>query len=100
MWYVYIVKCKDKTLYTGVTTDLKRRIKEHNDSVLGAKYVKGRRPVKLVYSIKKKNKSKAQKEECRIKKLSRAEKLKIIHPSSHPSLKLRMARRLRMARNK
>ncbi|MDD5291471.1 MAG: GIY-YIG nuclease family protein [Patescibacteria group bacterium] len=78
MWYVYIVQCKDKSFYTGVTTNLKRRIKEHNDSVLGAKYTKGRRPVKLVYSVKKKNKSLAQKEECRIKKLSRAEKLKII----------------------
>ncbi|MDD5032137.1 MAG: GIY-YIG nuclease family protein [Patescibacteria group bacterium] len=79
MWYVYIVKCKDKTLYTGVTTDLKRRIKEHNDSVLGAKYTKGRRPVKLIYSVRKKNKSLAQKEECRIKKLSRAKKFKIIN---------------------
>ena len=77
------MQCKDKTFYTGVTTDLKRRIKEHNDSVLGAKYTKGRRPVKLVYSIKRKNKSRAQKEECRIKKLSRIEKFKIIHPSSH-----------------
>ncbi len=78
MWYVYILQCKDKTLYTGVTTNLKRRIEEHNDSVLGAKYTKGRRPVKLVYSIGRKNKSGAQKEECRIKRLSRTEKLKII----------------------
>jgi len=78
MWHVYIVKCRDKTFYTGVTTDLKRRIEEHNTSILGAKYTKGRRPVKLVYSITKKDKSEAQKEECRIKKLSRIEKINII----------------------
>jgi len=78
MWCVYILQCKDKTLYTGVTTNLKRRVEEHNNSVLGAKYTKGRRPVKLVYSIKRKNKSRAQKEEYRIKRLSRTEKLKII----------------------
>jgi len=78
MWCVYILQCKDKTLYTGVTTNLKRRISEHNNSVLGAKYTKGRRPVKLVYSTRRKDKSRAQTEECRIKQLSRAEKLKII----------------------
>jgi putative endonuclease len=49
MWYVYILECKDKTFYTGITTDLERRIKEHNNSLLGAKYTKSRRPVKLVY---------------------------------------------------
>ena len=78
MWYVYILQCKDKTFYTGVTTNLKRRIEEHNDSALGAKYTKGRRPVKLVYSVRRKDKSRAQKEEYRIKKLSRDEKIKII----------------------
>ena len=78
MWYVYIAQCKDKTFYTGVTTDLKRRISEHNDSSLGAKYTKGRRPVKLVYSARRKDKSRAQIEECKIKKLSRAEKIKLI----------------------
>ena len=78
MWHVYIVKCRDKTFYTGVTTDLKRRVEEHNISILGAKYTKGRRPVKLVYSITKKDKSEALKEEYRIKKLSRIEKINII----------------------
>jgi putative endonuclease len=74
MWYVYILECKDKTFYTGITTDLERRIKEHNTSLLGAKYTKSRRPVKLVYSKRKRNKSYAQKEEARIKKLRRDEK--------------------------
>ena len=78
MWYIYILQCRDKTFYTGITTNLKRRIKEHNTSNLGAKYTKGRRPVKLVYSSRKKDKSSALKEEYRIKKLSRVEKLEII----------------------
>ena len=79
MWYIYILECKDKTLYTGVTTGLKRRVREHNTAKSGAKYTKGRRPVKLVYSRRKKDKSRALKEECRIKKLSRDGKLKIIN---------------------
>ena len=77
MWQVYIVKCSDSTFYTGITTNLKRRIDEHNNSPLGAKYTRGRRPVKLVYSKKFKNKSLATKEEARIKKLSRKEKISL-----------------------
>ena len=79
MWYVYILECKDKTFYTGITTNLKRRIQEHNTSDLGAKYTRGRRPVKLVYSVRRKNKSRALIEECRIKKLSRGEKRAMCH---------------------
>ena len=78
MYFLYILKCADKTLYTGVTVDLKRRVKEHNASKLGAKYTRARRPVKLVYSKKFANRSKAQKEESKIKKLSRAEKMKLL----------------------
>lgn len=78
MWQVYILKCADRTFYTGITADLKRRLKEHNSSVLGAKYTRGRRPVKLVYSRKLKNKSLAAKEEWRIKKMTRLEKRKLI----------------------
>ena len=78
MYYLYILKCADKTLYTGITTDLKRRIFEHNNSKLGAKYTLARRPVRMVYSKKFKNRSEASKEEARIKKLGRAEKLKLI----------------------
>lgn len=87
MWHIYILQCRDKTFYTGITTNLKRRLNEHNTSSLGvsslgAKYTKGRRPVKLVYSGRKKDKSGALKEEYRIKKLSRAEKLEIIENKS------------------
>lgn len=78
MWFVYILKCADGTFYTGVTTDVKRRVREHNDSVLGAKYTRGRRPVKLVHSRKMKNKSSAAKAEHRIKSLNRLEKRKLI----------------------
>ena len=78
MYYVYILKCIDETLYTGIAVDLKRRIDEHNSSDLGAKYTKYRRPVQLVYSKKFQNRSVASKEEMRIKLLSRKEKLEMI----------------------
>lgn len=78
MYYLYIVECADKTLYTGITTDLKRRLIEHNDTKLGAKYTSSRRPVKLVYSRKFKNRSAASKKEALIKKLKRIQKLDLI----------------------
>jgi putative endonuclease len=78
MYYLYILKCADKTLYTGITVDLKRRLKEHNFSKLGAKYTKPRRPVKVVYSKKFRTRSVASKEEFRIKSLSRNKKIKLI----------------------
>jgi len=78
MYYLYILKCADGTLYTGITTDLKRRVSEHNNTKLGAKYTASRRPVKMVYSKKFKDRSLASKEEARIKKLSRIDKLKLI----------------------
>ena len=78
VYYLYILKCADKTLYTGIAKDLIRRVKEHNTSKLGAKYTRGRRPVKLVYSKKFKNRSLASRAEARIKLLSRTEKLNVI----------------------
>lgn len=78
-WYVYILECSDETLYTGITTDLERRVEEHNTSLLGAKYTRGRRPVKMVYFCSLSNKSEAQKEEYRIRNLSKSEKNKIIN---------------------
>lgn len=77
-YYLYILKCKDATLYTGITTDLERRLKEHNNSTLGAKYTRGRRPVKLIYSQEFIDKSSALKEEGRIKKLSRLKKMELL----------------------
>jgi len=78
MYYIYILKCADQTLYTGITTDLKRRVAEHNTSKLGARYTSSRRPVRLIYSKKFKNRSTASVEEARIKKLSRVEKLALV----------------------
>jgi len=78
MYFVYILECADQTFYTGITTDLDRRISEHNNSKLGAKYTKMRRPVKLVYSKEFENRSKALIEEARIKNLSRTEKINLI----------------------
>lgn len=77
MNYTYIVECRDKSLYTGWTTDLKKRIDAHNAGK-GAKYTKSRRPVKLVYSEKFETKAEAMKREYAIKHMSRSEKLKLI----------------------
>ena len=79
MYYVYIVQCADSTLYTGISTELERRIKEHNGSTKGAKYTRVRRPVELVYSESHPDRSAASKREYEIKKkMSRVEKLEMI----------------------
>lgn len=80
-YYVYIVECSDGSLYTGITTDVERRVLEHNYSFKSAKYTRSRRPVKLVYSKLVGTRSAASKEEYRIKKLSRSKKLDIIKNS-------------------
>lgn len=79
--YVYILRCADKTLYTGYTTDLERRVKEHNQGK-GAKYTRGRSPVELVYSEEYKTRSKAQTREYEIKKYTREKKLDLVENSS------------------
>lgn len=79
MYYVYIVQCVDDTLYTGIATELERRILEHNESDKGAKYTRVRRPVNLVYSEEYPDRSTASKREYEIKKkMNRAEKLALI----------------------
>jgi putative endonuclease len=75
---VYIVKCSDNTLYTGIAKDLKRRIDEHNNSDKGAKYTRVRRPVELVYSEVSEDRSSASKREYEIKKFTRTQKLELI----------------------
>ncbi len=77
-WHVYMVECADKTLYSGITTDLDRRISEHNDSIKGAKYTRAKRPVKLVHSERFPDRSTASKREYELKHLSREEKLKLV----------------------
>ena len=88
MYYVYIVKCADDTLYTGIATQLERRIEEHNSSDKGAKYTRARRPVELVYREEYPDRSLASKREYEIKKkMTRKEKLKLI-TSLNKSLKV------------
>ena len=76
-WYVYIVECADGSLYTGITTDLERRVLEHN-SGKGARYTSGRGPVRLVYSEPVANRSEAGAREAHIKKLKRKDKIRMI----------------------
>jgi len=78
MWYVYIVECVDNSLYTGITTDVERRVKEHNKSKKGAKYTKSRRPVTLVKSFEVADQSAALKLEYKIKQLPKDEKLNYV----------------------
>ncbi|MAG27649.1 endonuclease [Candidatus Pacearchaeota archaeon] len=75
---MYVVECSDATLYTGITTDISRRIREHNRSKRGAKYTRSRRPVMLVLWARFESRSIAARAECKFKKLSRSQKLKKI----------------------
>ena len=76
-WNIYIIECKDGKLYTGITNDLKRRIKQHN-SGNGCRFTKYRIPVKLLYTEKASGRSEALKREAQIKKLPRQKKLELI----------------------
>lgn len=77
MYFVYIVKCEDKTYYTGYTNNIEKRLKAHNDGK-GAKYTRVRLPVQLVYKECYETKSEALKREYAIKKLTRSQKEKLI----------------------
>lgn len=77
-WFVYILRCADGTLYTGVTTDVARRVAEHNASLRGAKYTRVRRPVSLARQEAFPDRSSACVREAAIKKLSRAEKMDLV----------------------
>lgn len=78
-YFVYILKCSDGTLYTGLAKDVQKRVLEHNSSEKGAKYTRVRRPVELVYTQALEDRSCATKRELEIKKLSRCKKLELIH---------------------
>ncbi len=73
-FYVYILECSDGSYYTGYTNDLEKRVKEHNGTKRGAKYTRGKRPIKVVWSKGYKYKHYAMKAECRIKQLNRRQK--------------------------
>lgn len=80
-YFVYILECSDKTLYTGYTVDIKRRLLEHNQA-RGAKYTRGRLPVRIVYLEKHTSVSLALKREAEIKRKTKKQKLELINLSS------------------
>lgn len=80
-YFVYILECSDKTLYTGYTVDIKRRLLEHNNSK-GARYTRGRTPVKLVYLEEYENLSLALKREFEIKQKTKQQKIELINLSN------------------
>ena len=82
-WFVYILRCADETLYTGITTDLERRLIEHNAEKSVTKYTRVRQPVKMVYSENVESRSKAGQREAGIKSLSRKEKLSLIRRETY-----------------
>jgi putative endonuclease len=77
-WCVYICRCNDGTLYTGITNDIERRIAEHNSGNGGAKYTRPRRPVELVYTAKVDTRSMATKREYQIKRMPLIEKRRLV----------------------
>lgn len=78
-WYVYFLRCADNSLYAGITTDLSRRLDEHNFSnKLGAKYTRVRRPVSLVFSEESPSRSEATRKEYQLKKLTKAKKERMV----------------------
>ena len=77
MWYLYILRCKDDSLYTGITTDVEKRLEAHRCGK-GAKYTRGRGPLELVYREECGDHSDALRREAEIKRLPREEKLKLI----------------------
>ena len=83
-WFVYILRCADQTLYTGIAKNVEKRLIEHNtDNTKGAKYTRVRRPVELVYTENCDSRSSASKRECAIKKLNRDKKLLLIASSNN-----------------
>jgi putative endonuclease len=78
-WYVYLLRCADGSLYTGVARDLQRRLLQHNGEIAGgSRYTRGRRPVVLVWSDTEPDRSAAQRREALIKKMSRDNKLRLL----------------------
>ena len=80
LWYVYLLRCADSSLYTGITTNPERRLRQHNGELAGgAQYTRGRRPVALVWMETWPDRSGAQRREAAVRRLSRADKLRLAH---------------------
>jgi predicted GIY-YIG superfamily endonuclease len=83
-WFVYIVECRDGSLYTGVTNDLRRREQQHNEGT-ASRYTRARRPVRLVYAESQPNRSAALIREFAVKLLSRKEKEALVASRPPPA---------------
>ena len=92
MWFVYVLRCKDRSLYTGVTTDAQRRLAEHNDG-RGARYTRSRGPVELVYLEKATDRGAALKRESEIKRMSTVGKRALVARANIFTRRKRAARR-------
>lgn len=77
-WYVYMVECRDGSLYTGITIDVTRRVEEHNGEKNGARYTRARQPVRLVYQEQCESRSDAARREYEIKQYSLSDKLGLL----------------------
>ncbi len=78
-WFIYLIRCRDDSLYTGISTDVARRLIEHQqDKVKGSRYLRGKGPLELVFQSEAGDRSRASRLEIRIKRLSRAAKLRLI----------------------
>ena len=86
MWTVYFLRCNDNSLYTGITTDIKRRLYQHNNTKSGAKYTRARRPVTLVYSESAVDKSTASKREYQLRTLPKKQKEALVLSNTPPTL--------------
>ncbi|MEI6213290.1 MAG: GIY-YIG nuclease family protein [Desulfuromonadales bacterium] len=84
-WHVYIILCSDTTYYTGITSDIERRVRQHAKGT-GAKYFRGRKPEQVVYLEKGHNRSSASRREIQIKSMSRAAKENLIMTTSAADL--------------
>ena len=83
-WYLYLIRCRDDTLYTGISTDVDRRFAQHqSERYAGSKYLKGRGPLSLVFKEKLGSRSLALKMEHRVKKMAKARKEKLIKVSGY-----------------
>ena len=86
-WYVYILRCADDSLYTGISNDLERRVKQHNSTTgQGARYTRARQPVSLVYQEPASDRATASQREYAIKQLTRRDKLQLIQQAKNALL--------------
>ena len=82
IWYTYMLRCNDRSLYTGITKDIDRRLAEHNSAKNGARYTRSRLPVKLVFLERFSSRAAAAKREYQLKRFSKKEKQKLVREAA------------------